>query len=139
MAAALIQVCTDFRLNHELIRLQVRQRLGRTGITADRIYVLNELGGNPGQNLTHTIELLSRVGEPIVFCAVLHHDDCLAAQQGLRLDLAAAVRKLEAELERVKVRCPVMTGEIRTQHNHVRWSDEPESRYQPFTFGPGWQ
>jgi hypothetical protein len=138
MAAALIQVCTDFRLNHELIRMQVRQRLERSGLSAQRIYVLNEVGGNPGQNFTHTLQLLSRVGEPIVFCAVLHHDDCLAAQQGLRLDLASAVNQMEAELGRIRVRCPVLTGEIRTQHNQVRWLDEPEVRYQPFTFGSGW-
>lgn len=138
MAAALIQVCTDFRLNHELIRAQVRQRLERNGVPASRIYVLNEVGGNPGQNFTHTAQLLARVGEPIVFCAVLHHDDCLAAQQGLRLDLATAAQQLEAELGRLHVRCRVVTGEILTQHSYVRWLDEPEIRYRPFAFGPGW-
>lgn len=138
MAAALVQVCVDPRLNHELIRVQVRQRLERTGIGADRIYIMNEVGGNPGPNFTHTVELLSRVGDPIVFCAVLHHDDCLAAEQGLRTELAAAAQGLAAQLARLHVRCPVVTGTIRTEHNHLIWSDESTPRYVPFAFGPGW-
>src|SRR5689334_20587021 len=123
MASALVQVCTDFRLNHELIRIQVRQRLDRDAISADRVYVLNEIGGNPGENFTHTVELLKRVGEPIVWCAVLHHDDCLAAREGLRLDLNAAADRMEAELERMHVTCPVRTGQVQTSQNLVRWSD----------------
>ena len=39
MAAALIGVCVDPRLNHEIIRLQVRQRLERSGLRAERIYI----------------------------------------------------------------------------------------------------
>src|SRR5437879_6803905 len=108
MASALVQVCTDFRLNHELIRIQVRQRLERDGTPANRIYVLNEIGGNPGQNLTHTVELLKRAGESIVLCAILHHDDCLAAQFGSRLDLPTASADLRAELTRLAVHCPVV-------------------------------
>ena len=44
MASALVGVCVDPRINHELIRIQVRQRLERSGIRAERIYVLNEVG-----------------------------------------------------------------------------------------------
>jgi hypothetical protein len=135
MAAALVLVCVDPRLNHELIRLQVRQRLGRSGLHADRIYLLNEIGGNPSPNLRHTIELLVKVGDPIVCSAVLHHDDCVAARTGLRTELAKAAQEVAAELNRQHISCPVLTGEIRTEHNHLLWSDEPEVRYLPFTFG----
>jgi hypothetical protein len=137
MAAALVEICVDPRLNHELIRLQVRQRLDRSGLRADRIYVLNEVGGGLGANFRNTATLLARVGEPIVFCAVLHHDDCLVAREGQQSDLAAAAREMAAELARLKLRCPVVTGRIRTATNHLLWSDEPEYRYVAFSFGAG--
>ena len=139
MASALVQVCTDFRLNHELIRIQVKQRLSRAGVNADRVYILNEVGGNPGHNLTNMVELLKRAGEPIVFCAILHHDDCLAARYGLRHELTSASHEFEGDLGRLGVHCPVVTGEIRTQDNRLQWSDEPVIRFLPFTFGPGWR
>ena len=135
MPSALIQVCTDPRLNHELIRIQVRQRLDRLGLRANRVYVLNEVGGNLGANFRQTAQLLSTVGEPIVFCAVLHHDDCMAAREGQRLDLASTSQSMAAELGKLKVHCPVATGSIRTEHSQVLWSDEPEVRYVPFSFG----
>ena len=137
MAAALIEICVDPRLNHELIRLQVRQRLDRNGIRAERIYILNEVGGNFGANFRNTAQLLVSAGEPIVLCAVLHHDDCLAAVQGQRMELAAAAQEMAAELARITVPCPVITGQIRTAHSQLLWSDEPEYRYVPFTFGAG--
>lgn len=137
MAAALVVVCVDPRLNHELIRIQVRQRLQRDGIRAGRIYILNEVGGNVGANFGQTAQLLKRIGEPIVFCAVLHHDDCLAAREGQRTELPHTAQALAAELARLEVQCPVATGEIRTEHNHVRWSDQREPVYVPFSFGSG--
>ena len=137
MASALVAVCVDPRINHELIRIQVRQRLERSGIRAERIYVLNEVGGNPGANFRNTVQFLARAGEPIVFCSVLHHDDCLAAQSGLRTDLAVAAQQMAAELSRANAHSPVLTGQIRTEHNQLLWSDEPEWRYVPFTFGAG--
>ena len=137
MAAALVVVCVDPRLNHELIRIQVRQRLERMRLRAERIYVLNEVGGNVGANFRQTAQLLARIGEPIVFCAVLHHDDCLAAREGERTELPHTAQALASELARLEVRCPVATGEIRTEHNHVRWSDERAPVYVPFSFGAG--
>src|SRR6266508_4250077 len=136
MAVALVQVCVDPRVNHELIRIQVRQRLERSGLRADRIYILNEPGGNLGTGFRRTAESLTRAGEPVVFCAVLHHDDCLMAQQGQRTELAVAAQDMAAELARLELHCPVVTGHIRTAHNNLLWSDEPEFRYVPFTFGP---
>ena len=137
MASALVQVCVDPRLNHELIRVQVRQKLERSGLRADHIYVLNEVGGNLGANFRSTAQLLARIGEPIVFCAVLHHDDCLAAREGQRAALDVTAREMAVELARSKLPCEVVTGRIRTEHNHLLWSDEPELRYVPFTFGAG--
>jgi hypothetical protein len=137
MAAALVVVCVEPRINHEVIRIQVRQRLERSGIRAERIYILNDIGGNPGSNLRNTIQLLSRMREPIVFGAVLHHTDCLSAQSGLRSDLAVAAQQMAAELSAANAHAPVLTGQIRTEHNELLWSDEPVWRYVPFTFGAG--
>ena len=135
MAAALVIVCVDPRLNHELIRIQVRQRLQRDRIRAERVYILNEVGGNVGANFRQTAQLLKRMGEPIVFCAALHHDDCLAVREGERAELSHAAQGLASELARLELQCPVATGHIRTEHNHVRWSDEREPAYVPFSFG----
>ena len=137
MASALVAVCVDPRIDHALIRIQVRQRMHRSGIRAERIYVMNDVGGNPGANVRNTVELLVRSGEPIVFCAVLHHDDCHSARYGLRTELAVAAQQMAAELSRANARSPVLTGHIRTENNHLLWSDEPEWRYVPFTFGAG--
>jgi hypothetical protein len=137
MAAALVAVCVDPRINHEVIRIQVRQRLERSGVRAERIYILNDVGGNPGSNFRNTIQLLSRMGEPIVFCAVLHHTDCFSAQSGLRSDLTVAAQQMAAELSDAKAHAPVLTGQIRTENNELQWSDEPVWRYVPFTFGAG--
>jgi hypothetical protein len=137
MAAALVAVCVDPRISHEVIRIQVRQRLERSGVRAERIYILNDVGGNPGSNFRNTIQLLSRMGEPIVFCAVLHHTDCLSAQSGLRSDLTVAAQQMAAELSDAKARAPVLTGQIRMENNELQWSDEPVWRYVPFTFGAG--
>lgn len=137
MAAALVVVCVDPRLNHEIIRLQVRQKLGRSGFRADRIYLLSDVGGNLGSSFRQTAELLTRIGEPVVLAAVLHHDDCLSAREGQRKDLADSAQEMATELDRLSLRCPVLTGQIRTAHSQVLWSDEPRHRYVPFSFGVG--
>jgi hypothetical protein len=137
MAAALIAVCVDPRLNHELIRLQVRQKLERSGLRADQIFIVNEVGGQLGANFRHTAELVVRSGDSVVFCAVLHHDDCLAVREAEVADLAATAQQMAAELAKMDLPCPVVTGQIRTEHTQLLWSDEPESRYVPFTFGSG--
>jgi hypothetical protein len=122
MAAALIQVCVDPRLNHDTIRRQAQQRLERAGLRADRIFILNEQGGNLGANFRHTAQLLIRIGEPLVFCAVLHHDDCIAAQQGQRTELATTVHEMAAELARLGLDCPVASGVIRTADSTLFWA-----------------
>jgi hypothetical protein len=135
MAAAIVELCVDPRLNHELVRIQVRQKLDRLGLGADRIYVLNENGDSLGSNFRNTVKLLRLRGERLVFCAVLHHDDCLAAAAGLRPDLAESAERIVDYLADHGLACPVLTGEIRTANNHLRWSDEPARADQPFTFG----
>ena len=135
MAAVLVQVCVDNRLNHELLRVQVRQKLGSLGRSADRIYILNEVGGNVGENFLNTIKLLKARGDPIVLCAVLHHDECVAAEQGVRVPLETSAQRMGSILAEQGVTCRVLTGTIRTEHNHLLWSDEPEPRYRSFSFG----
>ncbi|HEV8638693.1 MAG TPA: hypothetical protein VG370_31155 [Chloroflexota bacterium] len=135
MAAAIAEVCVDPRLNHELLRIQVRQKLGRLGLSAERIYVLNENGDTLGSNFRNTVRLLRLRGEALVLCAVLHHDDCLAAQAGLRLGLDESAQRVAAYLAEQGVPCPVLTGEVRTENNHLRWTDEPARGYEPFSFG----
>jgi hypothetical protein len=95
------------------------------------------VGGNLGTNFRSTAQLLARTGEPIVFCAVLHHDGCLAARAGLQVDLDVTAREIAVELARLKLPGEVVMGRIRTEHNHLLWLDEPERRYVPFTFGSG--
>ena len=58
MTAALVQVCSDPRLNHELVRYQVREKLDRLHLRAERIFILNEVGANIGSNLRNILELL---------------------------------------------------------------------------------
>jgi hypothetical protein len=133
MAAALVQICVDPRLNHELLRAQVRQKLGRMGLVAERVYLVNEVGGNLGQGFLNTVRLLAGHNQRILVCAVLHHDDCLAA--ATRAPLDTTVQQMKALLTQERVSCPVLTGEILTAQNHLRWHDEPAARYQSFTFG----
>ncbi len=133
MAVALAQVCVDPRLNHELLRIQIRQKLHRLRLAADRIYILNELGGNVGMNFRNTMNQLSRQ-ESIVLCAVLHHDDCLAEQQGIRTPLDASAQEMATYLADRNIRCPVLTGTIRIDNNHLLWADEPEPRSELFAF-----
>ena len=134
MAAALVQVCVDPRLNHDLIRIQVRQRLQAMGLSANRIYILNEVGGNLGANFGTTVDLLASQHEPIVLCAVLHHDGCVAAQGGVRKPLESSAQQMTARLLQSGVHCPVLTGTILTEHNHLLWTDERQPRHRPWTF-----
>jgi hypothetical protein len=135
VAAAIVEVCVDPRLNHELLRIQVAQKLARLGLRADRIYVLNENGDSLGSNFRNTVRLLGMRDEPLVLCAVLHHDDCLAAQAGLRPDLDESAERIRAYLAEQGVECAVLTSEVRTETNELQWSGEPAWRYEPLSFG----
>jgi hypothetical protein len=134
MGSVLAQTCVDHRLNHELLRIQIHQKLERLHLHASRIYILNDIGGNTGTNFSQTVELLDIVGEPILLCAVLHHDDCIAENKGLRKPLNVSVEEMSDVLEKRGIHCPIVTGTIRTEHNHLRWSDEPEVAHVPFSY-----
>jgi hypothetical protein len=126
MAAAVVQVCSDPRLNHEVIRVQVQSKLERLGLQADRIFILNDGGGNISANTRNTLELLTRRQDIVVFGAVLHHDDCLADQAGMRRPLATSVQQLASLLSERDIQCPVSSGIIRTESS--------ERSYEAFPF-----
>ena len=126
MRVALFQVCVDPRLNHELIRVQIGQQLARRGLHADRIVLVNEIGGNLSGSFGNALDLFRKEGGKIVLCGVLHHDDCAAAKHGLRQPLEETARQIEGLLRERKVACPVETGTIYTETNHVQWSGQSE-------------
>ena len=135
MPSVVVQVCVDPRLSHDLLRSQVRQRLTRLRLSADMIYLVGEPGGNLGTAFEHTLDLVQRRHDPVVLCAVLYHDDCIAAGLGLRAPLETTAGQLDALLSRRRIHCPVLSGSIRTANNHLTWTDEPPRRRSPFTLG----
>ena len=134
MSAAIVQICTDPRLSHEVIRVQVNERLDRRGLRADRVFILNDVGGNVGSNTSNTLDLLQRRDEPLLFAAVLHHDGCLAAEEGLRIPLDRTSRQLASYLADRRIRVPVVTGAILTETSAITWSDEPRPNYETTPF-----
>jgi hypothetical protein len=134
MPAAIIQVCVDPRLHHELLNVQVRSRLERLRLQADRIFLLGDVGGNPGSNTSNTLDLLAQSHEPVVLAAVLHHDDCYAAAYGMRHPLQASARALESLLRERHIACPVLTGNIYTATNEIVWTDEPRKIHEVLPF-----
>jgi hypothetical protein len=32
------------------------------------------------------------------------------------------------------INCPILSGNVRTEHNHLLWSGEPELTYIPFSY-----
>ena len=134
MTSALVNVCVDPRLNHELIRSQVETQLERLQLRADRVYVIADVGGNLGSAARGTVELLARRQEDLVLAAVLHHDDCLAAEADIRKPLSASAADLEGLLRRAGVACPVLSGDIHTESNTIRWHDQPAADYEVFKF-----
>ena len=123
---ALVQLCVDDRLDHGKIRSQVAQKIRDVYLRADRVFLLNEVGGNLGENFRNTLELFLDGGARIVFCGVLHHDDCAAEKAGCRLPMERTVEELYRYLGEKRVTCPVYTANIRTADSHVQWSSIPE-------------
>ena len=118
---ALVQICVDERLNHELIRTQVKHKLAEANLQAQRILILNEVGGNLGNNFDNALQMFVSAQARIVFAAVLHHDDCKAAQAGLRQPLTETIARLEALLAKHSVTCFVTSGSINSNTNDVLW------------------
>jgi hypothetical protein len=135
VAAAIVEVCVDPRLNHEVLRGQVRQKLAQLGLHADRIYIVNENGDTLGSNFRNTVKLLTLRKEALVLCGLLHHDDCLAAEAGLRSGLDEGAAQIRDYLAKQGITCPVITGDVLTANNHVLWSDDPPWPRPPFAFG----
>ena len=125
MAAAIIQTCVDPRLSPELLRVQVRQRLERDRLQAEDVYILSDVGGNLGSNFRNTVAMLRQLQIPIVLCGVLHHDDCRAERANLRLPLATTQSTMAKVLDDQQVRCPVLTGMVRTESSELVWQDLP--------------
>ena len=134
MTVAIVNVCIDPRLDHESIRGQARVRLERLGLRADRVFVTNEPGGNAGSALRGAIELVGRQREAIVLAAVLHHDDCIAASEGMRRPLAESGRALGELLKTRDPRAVVLTGSVFTQSGAIVWTDEPSKSLERFPF-----
>lgn len=132
--AAIVNICVDPRLDHELVRVQVRQRLERAGMPDERVFVTSDVGGNIGSAFRNTADMLQRAHERVVLAGVLHHDLCVAAQAGLRQTLStseAAIRRVLADLG---ITATVASGELRTEDSRVTWADEPQRSYEVFTF-----
>ncbi len=119
---ALVQLCVDDRLDHPKIRAQVARKMQDIYLRADRILLLNEIGGNFGQNFRNSVDLFLQSGAQIVFCAVLHHDDCAADKAGCRLPMEQTVAELSRYLAEKRIGCSVYTGSIRTDDSFVQWS-----------------
>ena len=132
--AAIINVCVDPRLDHEVIRAQVRARLERLRLPAERIVITSDVGGNVGSAFRGTAELALKNGEAVVLAAVLHHDDCVAERLALRKPLAGSVEAVRRVLRELKVDARVLSGTLRTETSALRWADEPAPRYEVLTF-----
>lgn len=132
--AAIVNVCFDPRLNHEVIRAQVRQRLERLRLPAERIIITADAGGNVGSAFRAAAELTLKNQEAVVLAAVLHHDDCLAQRLGVRRPLAESVEAARGVLRDLKVEAPVLFGTVVTETSAVVWSDEPQPRFEVLSF-----
>lgn len=120
---ALVQVCVDERLNHDLLRVHVKHKLAELDMQAQRILILNEVGGNLGNNFANALQMFVSAKAQIVFAAVLHHDDCKAAQAGLRQSLTETITRMKTVLAKYSVTCIVASGSINSSTNDVLWYD----------------
>lgn len=134
MTAALLNVCVDPRLNHDALRHQLRQRIGDGAPRPERIFVTTDVGGNLGSSAKNTISLLRSLGEDIAVAAVLHHNDCLAAHEGMRHKIELSAKALAAELTSAGFHASVWTGSIIAETSSIIWSDSPQRSLEVLTF-----
>src|SRR5690242_16447340 len=125
MTAAIVNLCFDPRLNHELVRIQTKTRLEAENLKVDRIFVTNEAGGNVGTGLRNAIDLLTSSREPVLFIALLDHDECQAAAAGVRQPLEDRIKAVSAYAREKRLTCPIAGGTILTQSNTLQWTDWP--------------
>jgi hypothetical protein len=134
MPAALLNICVDPRLNHDALRQQLRQR----GLTADvpdsRIFVVADAAGNIGSAARNTIRLLKALREQVVLAGVLHHDDCLAASQGMGAPIEASAAALRDALAQAGMAPPILTGRILTASSSIVWDDQPAQSLETLRF-----
>ena len=121
MSVALAQVCVDNRLNHELLRIQIHHKLAELYLQADAIFIMNEVGGNLGENFRGVVDMMLARKNPIVLACVLHHTDCIAHQMGRRWPMETTIERMSAYLAERGVACPLVTGNILTENNHILW------------------
>ena len=124
MDIALVQVCVDERLKHELLRIQVKHKLAELYLKAQRILIVNELGGNLGRNFGNTTKMLLKNGDKLVLAAVLHHDDCQADKLGVRKPMEETIEQMASFLSESGVSCVLASGNIYTHNNHIIWLED---------------
>ena len=132
--AAVVNICVDPRLNHEVIRAQVAQKLERLGVVEQRIFITNDVGGNIGSAFRNTVTMLKeRQQEEVVLVAAFDHDDCIAARSGMRRLPEANRQEMENVAAAAGLHCPMLTGSILTENSVVRWTDEPSGPASSFS------
>ncbi len=124
MQVALAQVCVDDRLDHTLLRTQIRSRVAQLGLPCDQVFIVNEIGGNMGSSFRNTVQLVRQSGGEITLAAVLHHDDCRAAKAGMRKPLDDTVAQVAAFLDESGMPCALVAGQIDTATNQIDWQTE---------------
>ncbi len=134
MPAAVVNVCVDPRLQHEILRPQVRSRLEQMGLKADGIFITNDVGGNIGSAVRNTLEMLTAAHDTLLLTGVLYHDDCVAASLGRRRSLESSVGDLTELVAALKLSCPVLSGSIITETSEIVWSDSRRRSLETFTF-----
>jgi hypothetical protein len=132
--AAIVNVCVDPRINHELVRVQVQSRLESLGLKAGRVFITSDVGGNVGSAFTGTIDLVRADEGQVVFAAVVHHDDCIAARHNKRQPLATSLEAAQKALESAGMHCSIVAGFLRTNDSTLTWSGQPARAYKVFNF-----
>jgi hypothetical protein len=130
MNTAVVSVCVDPRIDHRRVRSQVERRLARMKLDADRVFIVNGLAGNVGPNVGDTARLLSANGDQVVFAAVVHHDDCIAAGKGWRKTERESLAAMGQSLKDAGFPCPVEMAFLRTEDSHISWPSEPRRQSQ---------
>jgi hypothetical protein len=132
--AAIVNVCVDPRLNHEVVRLQVQSRLERLGLATSRVVITSDVGGNIGSAFSGTVDLLRADGEQVVFAVVLHHDDCVASRHNKRLPLATSLEAAQKALDSAGMHGSVLGGVLSTKDSTLTWSDQPARVHEVLNF-----
>jgi hypothetical protein len=68
--------------------------------------------------------MITQTGSQILLAVVLHHDDCRAAQMGLRQPLETTVDQMAAFLAQNDIECVLVSGQIYTNNNYIVWQHE---------------